>query len=217
MKRNYAGERVPGGAARAVTAGEVLVGDLVEVVAGDKVPADGIFRYHTVQGERGRDDRLHDHRRTRRRTPSCCPVSMSEGSGRPRGHVSAGPPLAVGRDPEDPDRRAQQHALQDRLDVLVSPWGTAASAPAILTFLASMIRWVLACAAAGRSSEDSGVHDQLDDHRGVAIPEGLPLAITLGLAFAMRKMMMDQNLVRRLEACETMGSATQLNADIACS
>jgi Ca2+-transporting ATPase len=47
----------------------------------------------------------------------------------------------------------------------------------------------------------------------VAIPEGLPLAITLGLAFAMRKMMADQNLVRRLEACETMGSATQLNAD----
>jgi Ca2+-transporting ATPase len=47
----------------------------------------------------------------------------------------------------------------------------------------------------------------------VAIPEGLPLAITLGLAFAMRKMMSDQNLVRRLEACETMGSATQLNAD----
>jgi cation transport ATPase len=47
----------------------------------------------------------------------------------------------------------------------------------------------------------------------VAVPEGLPLAITLGLAFAMRKMMIDSNLVRRLEACETMGSATSLNSD----
>jgi P-type Ca2+ transporter type 2C len=47
----------------------------------------------------------------------------------------------------------------------------------------------------------------------VAIPEGLPLAITLGLAFAMRKMMKDNNLVRHLSACETMGSATSLNSD----
>lgn len=48
----------------------------------------------------------------------------------------------------------------------------------------------------------------------VAIPKGLPLAITLGLSFAMGKMVRDNNYVRRLEACETMGSATQLNADM---
>ncbi|KAF7824633.1 putative calcium-transporting ATPase 11, plasma membrane-type [Senna tora] len=40
----------------------------------------------------------------------------------------------------------------------------------------------------------------------VAVPEGLPLAVTLSLAFAMKKLMNDKALVRHLSACETMGS-----------
>jgi magnesium-transporting ATPase (P-type) len=35
----------------------------------------------------------------------------------------------------------------------------------------------------------------------VAIPEGLPLSVTLSLAFSVKKMLEDQNLVRRMEAC----------------
>jgi len=35
----------------------------------------------------------------------------------------------------------------------------------------------------------------------VAIPEGLPLAVTLSLAFSVKKMLVDQNLVRKMEAC----------------
>ncbi|KAJ1400645.1 P-type ATPase [Sesbania bispinosa] len=64
----------------------------------------------------------------------------------------------------------------------------------------------------------------------VAVPEGLPLAVTLtldgyaashnmgaiahyGLAYSMKKMMEDKALVRRLSACETMGSATTICSD----
>ncbi|CAD6262405.1 unnamed protein product [Miscanthus lutarioriparius] len=47
----------------------------------------------------------------------------------------------------------------------------------------------------------------------VAVPEGLPLAVTLTLAFSMRKMMKDKALVRRLSACETMGSASTICSD----
>jgi len=39
----------------------------------------------------------------------------------------------------------------------------------------------------------------------VAVPEGLPLAVTIALAFSVKKMLKDQNLVRHLSACETMG------------
>ena len=47
----------------------------------------------------------------------------------------------------------------------------------------------------------------------VAVPEGLPLAVTLSLAFAVKKMMKDNNLVRHLDACETMGNATAICSD----
>uniref|UniRef100_A0ACD5YC27 Uncharacterized protein n=1 Tax=Avena sativa TaxID=4498 RepID=A0ACD5YC27_AVESA len=47
----------------------------------------------------------------------------------------------------------------------------------------------------------------------VAVPEGLPLAVTLSLAFAMKKLMNDKALVRHLAACETMGSAGTICTD----
>ncbi|MDR1607971.1 MAG: hypothetical protein LBT38_06145, partial [Deltaproteobacteria bacterium] len=42
----------------------------------------------------------------------------------------------------------------------------------------------------------------------VAVPEGLPMSVTLSLAYSMRKMTAANNLVRRLHACETVGAAT---------
>ena len=47
----------------------------------------------------------------------------------------------------------------------------------------------------------------------VAIPEGLPLAVTISLAYSVKKMMADNNLVRHLNACETMGNATIICTD----
>jgi calcium-translocating P-type ATPase len=47
----------------------------------------------------------------------------------------------------------------------------------------------------------------------VAVPEGLPLAVTIALAFSVSKMLRDQNLVRHLSACETMGGATTICSD----
>lgn len=47
----------------------------------------------------------------------------------------------------------------------------------------------------------------------VTVPEGIPLAVTLTLTYAMRKMMADKALVRRLSACGTTGSATTICSD----
>ena len=47
----------------------------------------------------------------------------------------------------------------------------------------------------------------------VAIPEGLPMSVTLSLAMSMRKMLQSNNLVRKMHACETMGAATVICTD----
>ena len=47
----------------------------------------------------------------------------------------------------------------------------------------------------------------------VAVPEGLPMAVTLSLAYSMRRMLRTNNLVRKMHACETMGAATVICTD----
>lgn len=47
----------------------------------------------------------------------------------------------------------------------------------------------------------------------VAIPEGLPLSVTLSLAVSVKQMLTDNNLVRKMEACETMGGANNICSD----
>lgn len=47
----------------------------------------------------------------------------------------------------------------------------------------------------------------------VSVPEGLPMAVTLSLAYSMRRMLKTHNLVRKLHACETMGATTVICTD----
>jgi Ca2+ transporting ATPase len=47
----------------------------------------------------------------------------------------------------------------------------------------------------------------------VAVPEGLPLAVTISLAYSVNQMRKEKNLVRKLEAAETMGGANEILTD----
>ena len=47
----------------------------------------------------------------------------------------------------------------------------------------------------------------------VAVPEGLPMSVTLSLAYSMRRMTATNNLVRRMHATETVGAATVICSD----
>ena len=217
IKDNYAVKVVRNGEVHAVTAGEAALGDVVEVSAGDKVPADGVF----LEGSKLRADeaamtgepigiaKSHD------KDPFLLSgTTISEGSGR-MAVVAVGSNSQWGVILKTLIVEPSSTPLQDRLDVLVVTVGNFGIGAAIATFVASMIRWIVN-GSEGEGWDGVEILDYLINSVTivvVAIPEGLPLAITLGLAFAMRKMMTDQNLVRRLEACETMGSATQLNAD----
>jgi Ca2+ transporting ATPase len=47
----------------------------------------------------------------------------------------------------------------------------------------------------------------------VAVPEGLPLAVMIALAYSVKKMLIDQNFVKRLASCEIMGGANNICSD----
>jgi len=47
----------------------------------------------------------------------------------------------------------------------------------------------------------------------VAVPEGLPLAVMISLAYSVRKMLVDNNFVKRLTSCEIMGGANNICSD----
>ena len=144
MKDNYAVKVVRGGVARAVTAGEVLVGDLVELVAGDKVPADGIF----VEGSKFKANEAAmtgepiDIGKDAEKDPFLLSgTSISEGSGR-FVVTCVGSRSQWGVILKTLIVEPSSTPLQDRLDVLVVTVGNFGIGAAILTFLASMIRWV---------------------------------------------------------------------------
>lgn len=206
------------GSPTSVTTDQLVVGDVLQISAGDKLSADCIL-IESSSGLKTNESAMTGEPIDIEKSIEADPflysgTSVSEG-------VATVLVVAVGErsqwgvilkslvvEPGDTP-------LQERLGALAWTIGKLGIVFATLTFLVTMARWIA-------SSSQKGVWDAtkvLDAFIAavtivvVAVPEGLPLAITLGLAFAMRKMMRDNNHVRRLEACETMGSATQLNAD----
>ena len=138
--------------------------------------------------------------------------------------ISVGEHSAIGRikktveeNEEDDDN---QTPLQKKLDKLAGDIGRIGLICAILTSVIMIIRAVAAYGTANPKRSWNSSDTRLIIQAFligitvvvVAIPEGLPLAVTLSLAYSVKKMQNDQNLVRKLHACETMGGA-----DIICS
>ena len=219
VKDNYDVKCVRNGKMIALPVSDIMVGDVIELSTGDKIPADGLFVSSLCKiktNESAMTGEPIDITKNAQKDPFFLSgTTVSEGSGLVL-VVAVGTSSQWGVILKGLMQEPDETPLQERLEQLVIYVGIAGTVMALATFTASMIRYVI----------DGAVHDDWEGGKPildfvinaitivvVAIPEGLPLAITLGLAFAMKKMMEDQNLVRRLEACETMGSATQLNAD----
>lgn len=110
--------------------------------------------------------------------------------------------------------------LQNRLDILangISKYGILA---AIVLFIILFVKFVyqlsttlLDLTTAQKLSRFINIIITSITIVVVAIPEGLPLAVTLALAFATTRMTEDGNLVRVLKSCETMGGATTICSD----
>ncbi|KAL9184137.1 hypothetical protein ACHAXT_002223 [Thalassiosira profunda] len=102
--------------------------------------------------------------------------------------------------------------LFTKLEIIAKKIGIAGMCAALLSLVVNCIK--------GFAFGDEDPRDVLIEYivtaitvLAVAVPEGLPLAVTLALAFSSNKMMKEQNLVKHLDACETMGCATTICTD----
>ncbi|KAJ4243463.1 plasma membrane calcium [Fusarium torreyae] len=108
--------------------------------------------------------------------------------------------------------------LQAKLNLLAGYIAKLGSAAGLLLFFVLLIKFL-----AGLPNNDDTADQKGQDFLQilitsitvivVAVPEGLPLAVTLSLAFATKKMTRENNLVRHLQSCETMGNATVICSD----
>ncbi|CAB4419092.1 unnamed protein product [Rhizophagus irregularis] len=113
---------------------------------------------------------------------------------------------------------AEDTPLQEKLNDLAEKIAKLGGAAALLMFIVLLIKYFVSF----RNGVPSVTHI-LDNLIKiiistvtivvVAVPEGLPLAVTLALAYATTRMLKDNNLVRVLSACETMGNATTICSD----
>ncbi|KAL1362493.1 hypothetical protein HN51_010741 [Arachis hypogaea] len=196
---------------------ELVVGDIVHLSIGDVIPADGIFisGFSLLIDESslsGESEAVHvDHEKpfllsgTSVQDGSAKMLVTSVGMRTEWGKLMD--TLNEGGDDETP--------LQVKLNGVATIIGKIGLGFAVLTFLVLTGRYLLE-----KVKHHEIAHWSMDDASKllnffataviiivVAVPEGLPLAVTLSLAFAMKKLMNDKALVRHLSACETMGSA----------
>jgi Ca2+ transporting ATPase len=118
------------------------------------------------------------------------------------------------------DDEESQSPLEGKLYNLTILIGKLGTAVALLVFVVMCIRFSIRTFGTEHKEWDSKyISDYLNFFiiaitvLVVAIPEGLPLAVTIALAYSVKKMLVDNNLVRHLDACETMGSATTICSD----
>ncbi|XP_044576871.1 plasma membrane calcium-transporting ATPase 2 isoform X3 [Cotesia glomerata] len=116
--------------------------------------------------------------------------------------------------------KKEKSVLQAKLTKLAIQIGYAGSTIAVLTVLILIVQFCVKKFYIQKAQWESSYINNLIKHLiigvtvlVVAVPEGLPLAVTLSLAYSVKKMMKDNNLVRHLDACETMGNATAICSD----
>ncbi|KAK7582784.1 hypothetical protein V9T40_014229 [Parthenolecanium corni] len=121
---------------------------------------------------------------------------------------------------EEAPERKEKSVLQAKLTKLAIQIGYAGSTIAVLTVIILIVHFCVEKFVVGNESWKNTYAEEFVRFfiigvtvLVVAVPEGLPLAVTLSLAYSVKKMMKDNNLVRHLDACETMGNATAICSD----
>ncbi|KAH7306631.1 hypothetical protein KP509_22G023000 [Ceratopteris richardii] len=229
-KKNIQVEVIRGGRRKEISIFHIVVGDIVLVKIGDQVPADGLLidghcLYVNQSSLTGESEPIHVHNKmpflvsgSKVDDGQGTMVVTGVGMSTQWGQLMA----AVG------DDTAEETPLQVRLNGVATLIGKVGTTVAVLVFCILIIFYFVGHTEGPHNSgkfkagqtPGSVVFDSVVQILEtavtivvVAVPEGLPLAVTLSLAYAMKKMIADKALVRRLSACETMGCATTICSD----
>ena len=217
-----------GGKVMQIPRHDIVVGDVVLIEVGDEVPADGELlvstdlqiNESTLTGEpitekntEGGGDGAYPHNVILRST-----MVMN---GRGEFVVTAvGDATEIGKvaqkSTEQTSVKTPLYVQLDKLASMISKVGSVVSVAAFVIFL---VHDILTNPAWGGKDYFYMAEIVLDYFMMavtlivMAVPEGLPMAITLSLALNMRRMLKSNNLVRKLHACETMGAVTVICTD----
>ncbi|KAL7911913.1 calcium P-type ATPase [Trichoderma velutinum] len=226
---------VRSGTTMEVSVYDLMVGDVIHLEPGDLVPVDGVLiegfdvkcDESQTTGEsdiirkRGADEvyeAIENHESLKKMDPFIqSGARIMEGVGTYMA-TSTGIFSSYGKTLMALNEDPEMTPLQAKLNVIATYIAKLGGAAGLLLFIVLFIEFLV------RLPHDNGTPaEKGQDFLNifivvvtiivVAVPEGLPLAVTLALAFATTRMLRDANLVRHLKACEVMGNATTICSD----
>lgn len=214
------------GALHFVNPEEIVVGDLIKLKAGDGIPADGIL----VDGDgvKVNESSLTGEPEDLLKKVDKDPFLLSSSLLTDQGSspeififvIAVGPRSQWGKIRANLVQDSTPTPLQEKLEHAATVIGKVGTFVSVATFLALVVMIFKPPGQPARHPDGQKITSELINAFiiavtiiVVAIPEGLPLAVTISLAYSTRKMYKDQNLIRVLAACETMGNATNICSD----
>ncbi|KNC50881.1 calcium-transporting ATPase PAT1 [Thecamonas trahens ATCC 50062] len=206
--------------AQSISVFDVVVGDLLQLSTGDIVPVDGLYVSGNScaadeSGQTGEPDLCHKNKHnpffisgSKIKEGDAVMLVTCVGMDSHNGRAV----MALRVPPEDTP-------LQKQLDKLAKDIGKLGMFAAVILFIVLSVKFFIMQVDKGKKIDNEALELMTEyiitsiTIVVVAVPEGLPLAVTIALAYSMVKMLKDQNLVRKLAACETMGRATVICSD----
>ena len=223
------------GKTREISVYDVLVGDVMHLEPGDMIPVDGIFiSGHNLKCDEssatGESDLLKKHPGDE----AYAAIEMHQNLTKVDPFILSGAKVTegigtflvtavgvnsfYGKILMSVRNEIDKTPLQRKLNVLADWIAKLGLSAGLVLFVATFIKFLAALhkiegGAGAKGQRFLQVFIVAVTIVVVAVPEGLPLAVTLALAFATTRMLKDNNLVRHLQACETMGNATTVCSD----
>ena len=216
---------------------DILVGDLIKINYGEILPADMLM----VEGNGIKIDESSltgESNAVSKKPFEKCKEEMEQGLNHPSSMIllsgtnvieGAGSAIAIAigthsqkgiiRGTIDNAQEDNKTPLEIKLNDIADVIGYFGLGSAVVTLIALIIRMIINYCYGEKFSFPGMVKNILTiiilcvSIIVVAIPEGLPLAVTLSLAFSIKKLMDNNNLVRKMHACETMGGANVICTD----